>query len=59
LEHSTFFMEGIMVGLELRGDDSAGDFRTFARKSRDAKQARRLMALADGSSDAQRLGASV
>ena len=35
-----------MGGLELRGDDSAGDFRTFARTSRDAKQARRLMALA-------------
>ena len=35
-----------MSGVELRGDYSSGDFRALARKSRDAKQARRLMALA-------------
>jgi putative transposase len=35
-----------MVGIELRDDYSAGDLRALARKSRDAKQARRLMALA-------------
>lgn len=35
-----------MVGIELRGDYSANDLRVLARKSRDAKQARRLMALA-------------
>ena len=35
-----------MVGVELRGDYSSGDFRALARKSRDAKQTRRLMALA-------------
>jgi transposase len=46
LEYSTLYVEGIMVGIELRGDYSAGDLRALARKSRDAKQARRLMALA-------------
>ena len=35
-----------MVGIDLRGDYSAADPRLLARKSRDAKQARRLMALA-------------
>ncbi|NRB16131.1 MAG: hypothetical protein HRU33_00800 [Rhodobacteraceae bacterium] len=35
-----------MVGIELRGNYSAGDLRVLARKSRNAKQARRLMALA-------------
>ena len=35
-----------MVGIELRDDYSAGDLRALARTSRDAKQARRLMALA-------------
>jgi len=45
-----------MVGLELREGYSAGDLRALARKSRDAKQARRLMALAgvaDGLSRAE------
>ena len=40
LECSTFFVENIMVGNELRGDHSAGDLRALARKSRDAKQAK-------------------
>jgi hypothetical protein len=53
-EYSTLFVEGIMVGLELRGDYSAGDFRALARKSRDAKQARRLMALAGVADDLSR-----
>ncbi len=35
-----------MVGIELRDNYSADDLRALARKSRDAKQARRLMALA-------------
>ena len=35
-----------MAGIELREDYSADDMRCLARKSRDAKQARRLMALA-------------
>jgi len=35
-----------MVGIELRDNYSAEDLRALARKSRDAKQARRLMALA-------------
>jgi len=35
-----------MVGIELRDDFSADDLRALARKSRNAKQARRLMALA-------------
>ena len=35
-----------MVGIELRNDYSATDLRRLARKVRDAKQARRLMALA-------------
>jgi transposase len=35
-----------MVGIELRSDYSADGLRAFACKSRDAKQARRLMALA-------------
>ncbi len=35
-----------MVGIELRDDYRADDLRALARKSRDAKQARRLMALA-------------
>jgi len=35
-----------MVGIELRDDYSRSDLRALARKSRDAKQARRLMALA-------------
>lgn len=35
-----------MVGIELRCDYGADDLRALARKSRDAKQARRLMALA-------------
>jgi len=35
-----------MVGIELRDDYSADDLRVLAGKSRDAKQARRLMALA-------------
>lgn len=35
-----------MAGIELRNDYSADDLRGLARKSRDAKQARRLMALA-------------
>jgi transposase len=35
-----------MVGIELRNDYSADELRALARKSRDAKQARRLMALA-------------
>ena len=35
-----------MVGIELRDDYSTGDLRALARKSRNAKQARRLMALA-------------
>jgi len=45
-----------MVGLELRDGYSGGDLRALARKSRDAKQARRLMALAgvaDGLSRAE------
>jgi transposase len=46
LEYSTFFEEGIMVGIELRGGCSADELRALARKSRDSKQARRLMALA-------------
>lgn len=50
-----------MVGIMLRGDYSADDLRSLARKSRDAKQARRLMALsgvADGLSrtDAAAMG---
>jgi hypothetical protein len=35
-----------MVGIELRNDYSADDLRALARKLRDAKQARRVMALA-------------
>ncbi len=35
-----------MVGIELRNDYNADDLRALARKSRDAKQARRFMALA-------------
>lgn len=35
-----------MAGIELREDYSADDMGCLARKSRDAKQARRLMALA-------------
>ncbi|WP_456388294.1 hypothetical protein [Profundibacter sp.] len=35
-----------MVGIELRGDYSAGDLRALAREWSDAKRARRLMALA-------------
>ena len=35
-----------MVGIELRDNYSAFELRDLARKSRDAKQARRLMALA-------------
>jgi putative transposase len=38
--------EGIMAGIELGEDYCADDLRGLARKSRDAKQARRLMALA-------------
>jgi hypothetical protein len=38
-------MEGTMVGLELQRDYGAGHFWAFARKSCDAKQAQRLMAL--------------
>jgi len=50
-----------MAGIELRKDYSANDLRALARKSRNAKQARRLMALAgiqDGLSraDAARVG---
>jgi len=44
-----------MIGIELRADYSADDLRALARRSRDAKQARRLMALtgiADGLSRA-------
>ena len=40
-----------MIGIELQVDYSADDLRALARKSRNAKQARRLMALsgvADG-----------
>ena len=35
-----------MVGIELRDDYSAGDLQALARKTGNAKQARRLMALA-------------
>jgi putative transposase len=45
-----------MAGIKLREDYSAADMRCLARKSRDAKQARRLMALAgvaDGLSRAE------
>ena len=35
-----------MVGIELRGDDDAKSLRALARSTGDAKQARRLMALA-------------
>lgn len=50
-----------MAGIELRDDYSAADLRHLARKARNAKQARRLMALAgiaDGLSrmDAARVG---
>jgi transposase len=46
LERPTPAAEGIMVGIELRCDYGADDLRALARISRDAKQARRLMALA-------------
>ena len=35
-----------MIGIDLRNDYGADDLRALARKSRNAKQARRLMALA-------------
>ena len=35
-----------MIGIELRTDYDADDLRALARKSRNGKQARRLMALA-------------
>jgi len=35
-----------MIGIELRDDYSADDLRALARKSRNARQARRLLALA-------------
>ena len=37
-----------MAGIKLRGDYDADDLWALARKLRDAKQARRLMALAGG-----------
>ena len=49
------------AAIELRGDFSGDDLRRFARSSRDAKQVRRLLALAvirDGGSrtEAARIG---
>jgi hypothetical protein len=46
LRNTIFTVEGIMVGIELRNGYRATDLWRLARKVRDAKQARRLMALA-------------
>jgi transposase len=50
--------EGIMAGIELREDYSADDLRGLARKLCDAKQARRLMALAGVADGLSRADAS-